>query len=197
MWSRVSKAFERSNLSKCPYHLNLHSFTILLHSFTPYFSYRSSFLILSGHLIIKIFLKVFLWKTSTVFSRFFVRVHSSSSSRISFKTSNRSFLLTVSNALDMSKSKMYILYFDDVIAFSAKIFMLKTCSVVCYILFHWIIIMMHAWWSNQYYWYHCHMVSISVLDYKQNLQLSHLLCAFSNYENFWQALTKVILDLSI
>ncbi len=57
------------SLSKCPYHLNLRSFTILLHSFTPHFSYRSSFLILSGHLIFMIFLKVFLWKISTVFSR--------------------------------------------------------------------------------------------------------------------------------
>ncbi len=34
------------SLSRCPYHLNLRSFIILLHSFTPHFSYRSSFLIL-------------------------------------------------------------------------------------------------------------------------------------------------------
>ncbi len=69
-------------LSRCPYHLNLHSFMILVHSFTPHFSYRSSFLILSGHLIFRIFLKVFLWKTFTVFSRLFV--HSSLLSRNMF-----------------------------------------------------------------------------------------------------------------
>ncbi len=67
------------SLSKCPYHLSLRSFTVLLHSFTPHFSYRSSCLILSCHLMCMIFLKVFLCKrkTSTVFSRLFVKVHSS------------------------------------------------------------------------------------------------------------------------
>ncbi len=54
--------------SKCPYHLSIRSFTVLPHSFTPHFSYKSSFLILLGHLMFMIFFKVFLWKTSTVFS---------------------------------------------------------------------------------------------------------------------------------
>ncbi len=44
------------------YHSNVRSFTILLHSFTPHFSYRSSFLILLDHLIFMIFLKVFFLK---------------------------------------------------------------------------------------------------------------------------------------
>ncbi len=36
---------------------------------SPYFSYSSSCLVLSGHLMFRIFLKMFLWETSTMFSR--------------------------------------------------------------------------------------------------------------------------------